>query len=95
VAEDHDVYACGEDVRAQIGQVVEDVDGQTRELEVPRLWQNGCPVRLVDVASDRRGGRERLKCLQDRGATYVTSMDDVLGAPKLVHRFGTQEAVRV
>ncbi len=65
-------------LQIELRQIMEHVDGGPADLDDFGLRELPGPSLFVDVAADRRHGRDRQKLFQNLGSTHVARMDDML-----------------
>ena len=82
-------------LQIELGQIMQDVDRNTRELDRFSLGQPARPRPFVDVPADGCDRRNCREFVEDFRSAYVSSVDDVLGSTECVDRFGTKQAMRI
>lgn len=79
----------------ELGQIMQNVDRNARELDRFSRGQPARPRPFVDVPADGCDRRNCREFVEDFRSAYVSSVNDVLGSTECVDRFGTKQAVRV
>lgn len=80
VAGDDDTKSRSLGFQIKLGEVMQDVDGNSGKLDDLSFRKLACPRILIDVAANRGQRSDAPQVFEDLRISDVASMDDVLGA---------------
>ena len=95
MAGDDDLASRSQRLQIEPRKIVQDVNGDARNLEEVGLRQLTSPSGLVDVATDRGHRGKRGELIKNFRAPNVTGVNDVLRASQRFQRFRSKQAMRV
>jgi len=91
----HNPEASRFGLQIQLGEVMQDVDGNAGDFDDLGLGQFASQGPFVDVPAYRGHRCDIGECLEDLGCAYVAGVNDVLGSTKCCKCFRTKQAVRI
>jgi hypothetical protein len=95
VAGDYDAESCSLRLQIQLREIVQDVNRDAGGLQHFGFWQPVRPGGFVDVAANRRHGREFRELFENFGRANVAGVNDLFGSAQSRDCLGTKQAVRV
>ena len=95
VSRDHNSESGSFRFQIELRQIVQHINGNAAELDNLSFRQLPCPRPSIDIAANRRHGRNRRELLKNLRRANVSCVNDVLGPAQRLQRLRTKQPVRV
>ena len=79
----------------ELGEIMQHINRHAADLNDLGLGQFSGPFPSVDIASNRRHGRQSRELIKNLERAHVPGMNDAVASTQPCHRFRTKQSVRV